>query len=188
MDTPLYRLARHAGCCIRGLRTGVSYITAILFAVLFVSFVLQIFMRFILNNPLNWSEELSVLSYIWIVFLACSFILRDNQHVVFNIVTQALPPKGQHFCLLLTSVFLGGVFAAISYGVFDYIAFMKVENTPALLIRKDYIYSIFAVFVAVIIARCAWTAAASLVGLFAEDTYTRFSRAFADTTAKETQS
>ncbi len=188
MDTPIHRLAHRAGCIIYGLRTVVSYITAILFAVLFVSFVLQIFMRFIFNNPLNWSEELSVLSYIWIVFLACAFILRDNQHVVFNIITQALPPKARHFCQLLTSLFLGCVFAAISYGVFDYIAFMKVETTPALLIRKDYIYSIFAIFVAVIIIRCAWGVIASFVGLFMQDTYAAFAKAFKETHSGGTHS
>lgn len=188
MDSPVYRYASVAGCLIRRLRTIVEYITAVLFAILFISFTLQIFMRFILNSPLNWSEELSVISYIWIVFLACALVLRDDQHVVFNVITQNLPARARHACTLVTAIVLGAIFLAIVYGVYDYVAFMKVETTPALLIRKDYVYSIFVVFVAVIILRCIWTIVASFVALFMHDTYTTLADAFKSCPVREKRS
>lgn len=135
-------------------------------------------MRFILNNPLNWSEELSVISYIWIVFLSCALVLRDDQHVIFNVITQSLSPRANHLCSLVTGLILGGLFLAIVYGVYDYVAFMKVETTPALLLRKDYVYSIFVVFVAVIILRCLWTVITSFMALFMHESYTRLTDAF----------
>ena len=185
MDSPVYCFVRRIGALIRALRTGLSYITAILFAVLFVSFVLQIFMRFILNNPLSWSEELSVISYIWIVFLACAFILHDNQHVIFTLIVEMLPEKLQHFCRLASSLMLGGILIAISMGVFDYIAFMKIETTSALAWRKDYIYSVFAVFIVVVSLRCLYVACLSLIGLFNSDTYHRLIKAFSGKQVKE---
>lgn len=185
MDSPVYCFAQRIGFLIRAVRTVFSYITAILFAVLFASFVLQIFMRFILNNPLSWSEELSVISYIWIVFLACAFILHDDQHVIFTLIVEVLPEKLQHFCRLISSLIFGGILIAISTGVFDYIAFMKIETTSALAWRKDYIYSVFAVFLAVVSFRCLYAAVLSLIGIFNNDTYHCLMKAFGDKQEEE---
>ena len=171
MDSPVYRLLRPLGRLLQVLQTFFSYVSALLFAVLFVSFVLQICMRFIFNNPLNWSEELSVICYIWIVFLACAFILRDDQHVVFSLITQSLPEKGRFFCQFVSSLILGGILISITLGVFDYVTFMKVETTSALTWRKDFIYSVFPVFIVVVVLRCLYSAIISLIGIFMRDVY-----------------
>ena len=42
----------------------VSYIGMVIFIVLIVACVAQVFFRFILNNSLSWSEELAVLFYL----------------------------------------------------------------------------------------------------------------------------
>ena len=180
MDSPLYRMVFRGGSCLRALRTTVEYITAILFAVLFASFVLQIFMRFVLNDPLNWSEEVSVVCYIWIVFLCCSFVLTDKQHVVFSVITQALSENGRHVCSIVSSAILFAIFSAILYGSYDYVTFMKVEVSPALMIRKDYIYSIFVVFVFAICLRCLWTVIISGMALVAPQKYAVVASALAD--------
>ena len=171
MGSPIYSLVQRVSALIRKLQTLACYFCALLFAILFVSFVLQIGMRFLLNNPLNWSEELAVICYIWIVFVACALILRDDQHIVFTLITQFLPQKGQLFCQLITSILFGGILIAISLGVFDYVAFMKVETTSALTLRKDYIYAVFDVFIVVLILRCFWSAFLAFCGLFMQKTY-----------------
>lgn len=179
MDRSAYRLGSNAGNLVRCLRTIFEYASAALFAILFAAFVLQIGMRFLFNRPLNWPEELSVICYIWIVFLSCAFTLNSKQHVVFNLVTEALSDKGKAVCSLMAGVILGGVFLAVLYGVYDYVAFMKIESSPALMIRKDLIYSVFVVFLTAVIIRCLWTIVVSLAELFSPDTYDTFSAGFA---------
>ena len=142
---------------LQKLRKGVGHITAALFAILFGAFMLQIVSRFIFNSPLSWTMELSVLMYIWIVFLGCSFILSDRQHVMFNIVLDALPPGGQRVFLLVLGVATAGIFAWILPGAFDYVTFMKVEHTAALGVRMDIAYSVFVLFLGVITLRSLYT-------------------------------
>lgn len=135
----------------------IGHISAGLFAVLFGAFVLQIVSRFIFNSPLSWTMEISVLMYIWIVFLGCAFLLRDHQHVTFNIILDALPPAGQRIFLLLLAVGIGGIFLWILPGAYDYVTFMKIEHSAALGVRFDIAYSVFVIFLAIIIARCIFT-------------------------------
>ena len=40
-----------------------------LFAVIIVCVSLQVFFRYVLNDPLTWSEELARFSFMWMVFL-----------------------------------------------------------------------------------------------------------------------
>ena len=50
----------------------VSYIGMVIFIVLIVACVAQVFFRFILNNSLSWSEELARYCFIWMHMLGAS--------------------------------------------------------------------------------------------------------------------
>lgn len=178
MDGSLYNLGRSIGCMTRIVRTVAEYVTAFLFASLFAAFVVQIFMRFVLNSPLNWTEELSIISYMWIVFLACSFMLKDNQHVSFTILTQMFSGKSKYVCSMLSSSILVIILSWVCYGIYDYVTFMKIEVTPALMIRKDYVYSVFVVFILALILRYFWTFCLSFMALIAPDNYSAYQKGF----------
>jgi len=42
-------------------------IAVVLMALMFVSFLLQIAFRYVLNQPLGWTEEVTVLCWVWVV-------------------------------------------------------------------------------------------------------------------------
>ena len=52
----------------------VSYIGMVIFIVLIVACVAQVFFRFILNNSLSWSEELARYCFIWMHMLGASLV------------------------------------------------------------------------------------------------------------------
>jgi TRAP-type C4-dicarboxylate transport system permease small subunit len=181
MNNTTYRVGRMLGGVSRLVRLVAEYATALFFCTLFFAFILQIFMRFAINSPLNWPEELSIICYIWIVFVACSFTLRDGQHVIFTIVVQSLPRLARRILALIASLFVVVMLLWVSYGIVDYVTFMKVEKTPALFLRKDYVFSIFIVFTAMLILRFLWTAFTAALALFRGKTHAALMAGFDET-------
>ncbi|MDR1935375.1 MAG: TRAP transporter small permease [Candidatus Accumulibacter sp.] len=181
MNGAAYRFGQKVGGLSRVARKAAEYLTALLFCTLFFSFVSQIFMRYALNSPLNWSEELSIICYMWIVFVACSFTLRDGQHVIFTIVAQSLPRRARTALAIASSLVIVVMLLWVSYGIADYVMFMKVEKTPALFLRKDYVFSIFVVFIAMLVLRCLWTIFTAVLELSCQKTHAALIAGFDET-------
>ena len=56
-----------------------------LFLAAMVGFTLyNVIMRYVFNNPPVWGDLLTVLSNIWLMFLALSLTARDNEHIASN--------------------------------------------------------------------------------------------------------
>jgi len=51
----------------RWLRRRAENVTVVLLAVMFATFIIQIFFRYILNNPIGWSEEVIITMWLWTV-------------------------------------------------------------------------------------------------------------------------
>ena len=62
---------------------GAELVGAAIFATMFGAFLLQIFMRYVVNQPLGWTLELCMITYIWLVFWACAFLLKERDHIAF---------------------------------------------------------------------------------------------------------
>ena len=68
------------------------YIPAVAFSVMFIVFILQIFFRYFLNNPLTWPYEITIFGFIWTAILGACYARRLGIHVVFGIIYDTLNP------------------------------------------------------------------------------------------------
>ena len=58
-----------------------------LFLASMVGFTLyNVIMRYVFNNPPVWGDLLTVLSNIWLMFIALSLTARDNEHIALNLI------------------------------------------------------------------------------------------------------
>ena len=106
-----------------------------------------------LDRPIPWADEVSVILFIWVIFWANAFILREREQITFDLVYRLLPPRGQRAAALLRTLVVGGLFAAALPTVVDYIAFLWREHTAVLMIRLDYVYACFGLFVFMVAVR-----------------------------------
>ena len=53
----------------------------------------NVIMRYVFNNPPVWGDLLTVLSNIWLMFLALSLTARDNEHIALNLIYEKLPNR-----------------------------------------------------------------------------------------------
>ena len=50
-----------------------------LLCVMFATFIVQIFARYVLNRPVGWSEEVIITTWLWTVLWGAAFILRESE-------------------------------------------------------------------------------------------------------------
>ena len=125
-------------------------IAAAVFALLFLTFVVQVAMRFLFDRPLAWSDELIVVLYILMVFWSAATLLKEKEHVMLDLVYEALPPGGQRLFGLIGAALTAGLLLVLLPEAFDYVRFMHREKTPVLDIPFSYVFAPFILFVAVI--------------------------------------
>lgn len=137
------------------LRLLAECVAALLFVAMFAAFLLQVFTRYVLNDPIAWTQEFVLFAYIWIVFWCGAFLLREKDHITFDMLSTALPLRARRGLGIVLTALVGIAFLAALPGNLDWIAFMAIERTPILRVRYDLLYSIFAVFMVAVIAASA---------------------------------
>ena len=55
--------------------------------------IYNVTMRYVFNNPPVWGDLLTVLSNIWLMFIALSLTARDNEHIALNLIYERLPNR-----------------------------------------------------------------------------------------------
>lgn len=131
-------------------------ILAIMQLAMFVAFILQIVFRYVLNFPVGWTNEISVVLWIWLLLWGAAFVLREEEEIRFDLVYAAAGPRLRRGLLLLSALALVALYGYSFPAVFDYVTFMKVEKTAYLGIRFDLLFSVYLVFVAAVIVRYLW--------------------------------
>lgn len=146
---------------LKRLRSFANFITATMLAVLFFTFLLQIFSRYILKAPFGWTLELCLILWLWIVFFGCSFAVRDQDHVKFDIFYYATPKKVQLIFSIISAI---GVIVIMGYSflpTIDYIDWMKMRKTTTVKffnnkIPLSYIFSVYGIFLLSVIIQYIW--------------------------------
>jgi len=84
------------------LEQALNFVAIILFAMIFIVVLLQIFFRYILNDPLIWTEELARYLFIWLCFTGWVIASRHSDHITIVAVRDKLPVVLQKLVGLLT--------------------------------------------------------------------------------------
>ena len=73
--------------CIRDRFCAVFLLLMVVFA------VYNVVMRYVFENPPVWGDLLTVLSNIWLVFIALALTVRDKDHIALDLIYSFLPVK-----------------------------------------------------------------------------------------------
>ena len=139
-------------------------VLAAMLALMFAAFILQIAFRYLLNLPIGWTNEISVILWIWLVLWGAAFVIREEEEIRFDLFYAAAGPTARRIMILLAAIALIALYGISFPAVWDYVTFMKVEKTAYLKIRFDWLFSIYIVFVIAAIARDLWLAWQALKG------------------------
>ncbi len=101
-----------------------------IFAVLFLSLVVQVVQRFVFGAPAAWTEELAAIAFVWVIFWGTAFTVPLSAHVAVDCFLWALP------------------------GIADYLRFMMRERTPVLDWPYGAVYGVFLAAAVMVVLRC----------------------------------
>jgi len=141
-----------AGWCYR----RAENVLAAMLAVMFAAFIIQIVFRYLLNFPMGWTQELTVILWIWLVLWGAAFVIRETEEVRFDILYATASANTRRIMCIVTAITLIGLYGISLPGVVDYVTFMKVESSAYLKIRFDLLFSIYVVFAVAVIVRYIW--------------------------------
>jgi len=141
------------GAALRTLRAVIDGAGVAVFATVFVAINLQVFMRYVVAEPVSWSEEFPTLAFTIAVLWAASLMLKASDHIVFELVVDALPLPVGRLVASLAALLVAVLFALSLPAIADFAAYMKALRSPILRIRYDYVYAFFAFFTAAVALR-----------------------------------
>ena len=137
----------------RWLRRRAENVSALLLLAMFLCFILQIVTRYVFNYPLGWTDEVSVLCWIWCTLWGAAFVLREKDEVRFDIFYSTASDRTRCVLTVITGVAAIVLFGIALPAVVSYVTFLKVERSAYLGIRLDYLYAIYVVFSVAVIVR-----------------------------------
>lgn len=118
----------------------------VVFSLAFMSglIALQVFMRYVVQNSLSWSEELARYIFVLLVNMGISYGVKMKKHIRVEIFTSWLPEKPKMLILILSDiVFLVFALIIVYYG-FETAGeiFILNQTSPALEIQMGLIYAL----------------------------------------------
>jgi TRAP-type C4-dicarboxylate transport system permease small subunit len=122
------------------------YIPLCAFIIMFLTFVVQIFARYIFNNPFTWAYEVTVISFSWTVILGACYAMRSRSHVVFTLIYDMLSPKKAATIRFLGNIIILVTFALLLVPSMNYIKFMNFQSTAVFKVKLSWIFAPFVYF------------------------------------------
>jgi TRAP-type C4-dicarboxylate transport system permease small subunit len=145
-----------------GLNEVVKYLAAVLLASMTIIVFLQVLFRYVLNHPLDWSEELGSFAFVWASLLGASIGLKRRENPRLDLIVNLFPRKMQRtieelynlaILFLLAVLFIYGARLTLS---------MKSQLTAALEYSVSFVYAVLPISAAIMFIHLA----IQTVGLF----------------------
>ena len=122
----------------RAFAASIEIVAAALVVADIVVLVMGIVARYVLRNPLIWSDELAQMLFIWLAMLGAVIALRRGEHMRMTTLVKLAPPAAravlEAIALVAAVLFLGLVVAP----AYDYMTDEKMMTMPGLDISNGW--------------------------------------------------
>lgn len=130
-----------------------KYIPTIAFVILFVVFVFQVFMRYVMRAPQSWTTEVEQSCFLWLVMLGACYAQREKGHVTFTLVYDNLSVKGKAITAMLGNILITFTFLISIIPSFNYIIGLmaRAQVTSLLKWPKTIVFFPYVIFLIILL-------------------------------------
>jgi TRAP-type C4-dicarboxylate transport system permease small subunit len=122
------------------------YLPVVSFTVMFLTFILQVFFRYVIRHPLTWSMEIIVIGFVWTVIFGACYTMRRKSHVKFTMIYDRLAPRPAALVRMLGNIIIAGTFISLVWASWKYSLFLGFQKTAVFRISYTVIFIPFAYF------------------------------------------
>ena len=128
-------------------------ILALLLFSIFVTFLIQVLFRYLLNLPLGWTVEYVAIAWLWSNLFGFAFVVRDDEIIRLDIVYGMVSSTVQRGMDVIAHLICVAIFAATLPAVWGYIQFMGIEKTAYMKLPYSWVFCIYLPFMLSVIVR-----------------------------------
>lgn len=115
--------------------------TSILLLLILVGLVsAQVFMRYIMDAPLTWSEEAARITFIWVTFIGAGLAFQRRENLRILLLPDTLPLRPRLWLRLVVYAIEVGFMALVLYQSVPLLWRLYPAHTPALDLTQDVFY------------------------------------------------
>lgn len=115
-------------------------ISTIVMIVVFVGFVTNIFLRYILLYSIPQIDEIIVIGFLWLALFGSSNGTKKNRHVAFTMIYDAISPKSKAVYDIISKSIMIILLGILVYPAWDIINFFDMRRTPTLRLSFKWIF------------------------------------------------
>ncbi len=133
----------------------VEWCVIVLFAAITLMGGMQVVSRFVLNRPLNWSEELQIFGHVWMIFLTIPIAYNRGSHIVMSMLLDRVPRGTQKTIAIVVDLMWLWLGTSIVVYTLRLVQVATFQRSPAVEVPMSYIYmgmvagGVYLVFVAI---------------------------------------
>lgn len=125
---------------LAGIAAGMKYLAAGLIGAIILINLVAVFMRYFLNRPLMWCEEVSLLFFVWFVFCALVPVVYRRGGIALDFFVDLMPATMRKIVLVCVELTSALLFIVTSVYCLDLIKRSVYRFTPILMVPYRYIY------------------------------------------------
>lgn len=118
----------------------INWFLAVLMAGMVVIVSAQVWYRFVLNDPLSWSEEASRYLFVWISFMGAAAGVRYQVHLGIDLMEKILPAGSYRFAVIIVNLIIQVFLLMIIYWGFKILGIIQFQESPSMHISMRYPY------------------------------------------------
>jgi TRAP-type C4-dicarboxylate transport system permease small subunit len=126
------------------------YLAAAIFAILIAAVFMGVIFRYVLDDPLAQLFEISIYSFIWVIYLGAALATRFNQHMRFDLIYRKFSWKGRHLIDIVFDTMLNVIILIVIFPTFQDVIKMYPLRTGTMNIPWTYLLVCFPIFLVLV--------------------------------------
>lgn len=125
---------------VQGVWRLILVLGSVLLAVLVATTLLQVLSRYVLRQPVDWTEEAARYIFVWVAMLGAGIAAKDRAHFFVDLLLERMPTKLGTYVTVFTGVVSSAFLLAVSWAALELALSNGVQDSPVLTIPMSIPY------------------------------------------------